>query len=65
MIGAIVAEYSGADRGIGYVIMQSTYRLDTPLLFAAIIFSCLAGLAMFATVVLVEKLFFVRYTKSY
>ncbi|MGH8497548.1 MAG: ABC transporter permease, partial [Methylococcales bacterium] len=34
MIGAIVAEYAGANQGIGYVIMQATYRLDTPLLFA-------------------------------
>jgi NitT/TauT family transport system permease protein len=65
MIGAIVAEYSGADRGIGYVIMQSTYRLDTPLLFAAIICSALAGLAMFATVVLIEKIFFKRYSRTY
>lgn len=43
-IGAIVAEYAGSTKGIGYVIMQSSYRLDTPLMFAAVILAILIGL---------------------
>ena len=29
VIGSIVAEFTGADRGIGYVIVQASYRIDT------------------------------------
>lgn len=61
MIGAIVAEYAGADRGLGYVIMQSTYRLDTVQLFAGIFYSALGGLIIFLGVVFVEHVFFARY----
>jgi NitT/TauT family transport system permease protein len=43
MIGAIVAEYVGADRGLGYVITQATYRLDTDRLFAAVFCAAIAG----------------------
>lgn len=46
MIGAIVAEYVGADQGLGYVITQSTYRLDTDRLFAAVICGALAGITI-------------------
>jgi NitT/TauT family transport system permease protein len=64
MIGAIVAEYAGSDRGIGYLIMQATYRLDTPLLFAAILFSVLGGLLIFGTVVFVDRMFFTKYSEG-
>ena len=62
MIGAIVAEYAGADRGIGYVIMQATYRLDTVQLFAGNFYSALGGLLIFGGVLMVEYLFLPRYT---
>jgi NitT/TauT family transport system permease protein len=61
MIGAIVAEYAGADRGLGYVIMQSTYRLDTVQLFAGIFYSAFGGLMIFLSVVFIEHVFFARY----
>jgi NitT/TauT family transport system permease protein len=46
MIGAIVAEFAGANTGLGYIIMQSTYRTDTELLFAAVIAKPLARTRM-------------------
>jgi NitT/TauT family transport system permease protein len=46
MIGAIVAEYVGADRGLGYVITQATYRVDTDRLFAAVICGAFAGVVI-------------------
>lgn len=55
MIGAIVAEYAGADRGLGYVIMQATYRLDTPLLFAGIFVATFGGLVLFLLIVLIGQ----------
>jgi NitT/TauT family transport system permease protein len=64
MIGAIVAEYAGADRGIGYVIMQSSYRLDTPLLFCAIGFAALGGVLLYGAVRTVESVFLDRFTKN-
>jgi NitT/TauT family transport system permease protein len=64
MIGAIVAEYAGADRGIGYVIMQSSYRLDTPLLFCAIGFAALGGVLLFGAVRAAETVFLDRFTKT-
>lgn len=48
VIGAIVAEYAGSTSGIGYVIMQSSYRLDTATLFAAVLGAIVCGLAMVA-----------------
>jgi NitT/TauT family transport system permease protein len=42
-VGAIVAEMTGADKGLGYVLLTATYRLETPTLFVAIILSGLIG----------------------
>lgn len=64
MIGAIVAEYAGADQGLGYVIMQSTYRLNTVELFAGIFYSALGGWLIFSVVLLIEYLFLSRYKTS-
>jgi NitT/TauT family transport system permease protein len=61
MIGAIVAEYAGADQGLGYVIMQATYRLDTVTLFAGIFYSAFGGWLLFLLVIAVEHLFLRRY----
>lgn len=55
MIGAIVAEYAGANEGLGYVIMQSTYRLDTTRLFGGVLFSTIGSLLLFAIIVLLES----------
>jgi NitT/TauT family transport system permease protein len=61
MIGAIVAEYAGADRGIGYVIMQATYRVDTAQLFAAILYAALGGLLIFFLSVMLERVCMKRF----
>jgi ABC-type nitrate/sulfonate/bicarbonate transport system permease component len=53
-IGAIVAEYAGSTQGIGYVVMQSSYRLDTPLLFAAVWAAIICGLALVAIATLIS-----------
>lgn len=42
-VGAIVAEMTGADKGLGFVLLNATYRLETPRLFVAIILSGLIG----------------------
>ena len=55
VIGAIVAELSGATRGIGFRIVISTYRTDTKMLFAALAFAILMGLAFYGLTALAER----------
>jgi NitT/TauT family transport system permease protein len=55
VIGAIVAEFTGSDRGIGYVIVQASYRLDTRLMFAAIVLSSLGGILFFGFIGWLER----------
>lgn len=61
VIGAIVAEFTGADKGIGYFIKSTSYYLDTPLTFAGVFMAGITGLAFFYLIVLIEyKLVFWR-----
>ena len=55
VIGAIVAEFTGSDRGIGFVIIQASYRLDTKRLFAGIAFSSVGGIVFFNAISLLER----------
>lgn len=56
IVGAIVAEFTGSEEGIGNVIIQASYRLDAVLLFAAIFVSSLTSICMFYFIVLLEKI---------
>lgn len=55
VIGAIVAEFTGSNRGIGYVIVQASYRIDTRLMFAGITLSSLGGIVFFNFIGWIEK----------
>ena len=55
VIGSIVAEFTGADRGIGFVIVQASYRIDTRLMFAAITLSSMAGILFFHLIGWMER----------
>ena len=55
VIGSIVAEFTGADRGIGFVIVQASYRIDTRLMFAAIALSSLGGIVFFHLIGWIER----------
>lgn len=54
--GAVVAEYVGADRGLGYLSEFSTAEFRTARSFAAIALLALIGLAFFGLVGLAERL---------
>lgn len=54
-VGAVVAEFSGADRGLGHAVLIAAYRADTRLLFAGIICIALLGLVFFWSVAALEK----------
>jgi NitT/TauT family transport system permease protein len=43
---AIVAEFVGSNRGLGYLLLQATGNLDTPLVFAVLAILTVIGLAL-------------------
>lgn len=53
-IGAIVAEWVGADRGIGYIVKLDAALFRTAHVFAALLSIALAGILLFSAVVVVE-----------
>lgn len=55
VIGAIVAEFIQADRGLGFVIMTTYRTLAMPRLWAAMIVSALIGILFFVVVALIER----------
>ncbi|WP_370588630.1 ABC transporter permease [Pseudonocardia sp. C8] len=56
VVGAVVAEFVGADRGLGVLITQARGNLDTVTVFAGIGYLSILGLALFAVVGLLERL---------
>lgn len=56
VIGAIVAEWIGSQRGLGYMIIQATYNFDTPLLYATMIMASLVAVVFFSIVTIMERL---------
>lgn len=56
VVGAIVAEWVGGDRGLGVLLNLARGSLfDTPLLFATLVTIALLGVALYLTVVLLER----------
>jgi len=56
VIGAIVAEWIGADTGLGYLIVISTFEFRTGLLYATTVVASLLALALFLSIVVLERL---------
>lgn len=54
VIGAVVAEFVGADRGLGYLINLARGILDTPLLFVALATLIIIAVLLYAVVSLLE-----------
>jgi len=55
-IGAVFGEWAGSESGLGWQMLQAKGRLDTPLVFADIVFITAMALALFGAVTLVERL---------
>lgn len=55
VIGAIVAEFTGANLGIGTVIVTAGYQQDAAMLFSAIVISSIATILMFYLVIAAER----------
>jgi NitT/TauT family transport system permease protein len=55
VIAAIIAEYIQADRGFGYLILQSSYTMDIPRMWAAVLFSSIMATLFYLIVVFIER----------
>ena len=56
VIGAIVGEWIGADKGLGALIIQATFNYQSDKLYAAIVASSSLSIALFALVALIERI---------
>jgi NitT/TauT family transport system permease protein len=54
--GAIVGEFLGSDKGLGYLMLQVQVTLDTPAMFMAVILITLIGMVLYGSVLFLEKL---------
>jgi NitT/TauT family transport system permease protein len=50
VVGAIVAEFVGADKGLGYIIQVANGHLETPMLLAAVVIISVIGIALYLIV---------------
>jgi NitT/TauT family transport system permease protein len=58
--GAIVGEFLGSDKGLGYLMLQVQVTLDTPAMFMAVLLITLIGVALYAMVLALERLLVVK-----
>jgi NitT/TauT family transport system permease protein len=55
VIGAVVGEFVGADRGLGFMINRARGQYDTALVFVAVLSLVLTALSLYGLVVLLES----------
>ena len=54
VVGAIVGEFVGSNRGLGYQILSSYNQMETPMMFACIAASALGGILFFGVIGAIE-----------
>ncbi|HSB70613.1 MAG TPA: ABC transporter permease [Candidatus Methylomirabilis sp.] len=55
IVGAVVAEYVGANRGLGALIISSQGMMDTPLMFAVFVVLVALGVLLYEAIGFVER----------
>ena len=55
VVGATISEFTEASRGIGHLIVNSSYYLETSLMFAGIVMISAAGILFFYFIEIIEK----------
>lgn len=58
--GAVVGEFLGSDKGLGYLMLQVQVTLDTPAMFMAVIMITLIGMLLYGLVLGLERLLVVK-----
>ncbi len=57
--GAIVGEFLGSDKGLGYLMLQVQVTLDTAAMFMAVLLITLIGMLLYGAVLGLERAFVV------
>jgi NitT/TauT family transport system permease protein len=57
LIGAVIGEFVGADKGLGYMIVVSSAHVNTSLAFGAIFLLSVMGIVLFFAVEVAERFF--------
>jgi ABC-type nitrate/sulfonate/bicarbonate transport system permease component len=55
LVGAVVAEWTGTDRGLGYLVLSANARLATAQAFAAVLVITVLGLAAYGAALAIER----------
>ena len=58
VVGAVVAEFVAAERGLGYLVVSALAFFKTPLAFGALLILAVMGVVLFQAVVVIERVFF-------
>ncbi len=56
IIGVIIGEFISAKAGLGFYILYASSRMETGVIFAALLVLCVIGVALFGAVALAEQL---------
>lgn len=68
LLGSVIGEYVEAERGLGFLIVYATARLDTPLLCASFMILAVIALAILGAVFVLERILvpwhFARHTEQ-
>ena len=56
-VGAVIAELSASNAGIGYLMVNASARFDVPLVFAGLIVVAALGIALYAVFAVLERRF--------
>ncbi|WP_342642376.1 ABC transporter permease [Rhodoligotrophos ferricapiens] len=56
IVGAVVGEWVGADKGLGYLLIWANANLDTPMLFSILVCLAVIGLGLYYLVEIAERL---------
>lgn len=55
VLGAIIAEWAGAERGVGAMMLYALFSYDTPKVWLSVLLACLLASGGYGIVVLVER----------
>jgi NitT/TauT family transport system permease protein len=59
--GAIFAEFIGSNKGLGFLIINGYYYLNTSLMFATLFVTFIGGMFFFSLIGFIEKRFYLKY----
>ncbi len=55
VVGALISEFIGSNKGLGFIIISNFYNMNIPLVFAAIITSNIIGISFYYLIHFLEK----------